>query len=1144
MSFYNLDLAIESVGNEFLVNTYSPECGPARGRFTLPFHADELVEWSRGISETLARQIGAALYSALFQNDILYVYQDCLRHAAHNQLDLRLRLNLDPLANRFPWELLYNKPARQFLALDSHLSIVRQPTIPEPLAPLRVNLPLRLLVVAAQPSDADLLDIASERAALTQALQTLPREHIRVEWLEQPSLETLRQAFLASDFHILHFIGHGRFRAETGESQLQMVNPSGTGRWVSAEQLAQFVRAERTLRVVLLNACESARGNLENPFSSLAAELIKYGDVSAAIAMQYPISNAASICFTRGFYEALARGESLDASVTQGRLAIDAEISHFEWATPSLYLHAADGELIERFDDAELPRLEPIPDVPERFVGRAQTLEKYRDALATRNFAIIQGMAGVGKTTLGAVLAREHQAQGRSVYWISFDPASKNNGEVFVWEFAGLLQRRGKPELWELLKQETVAATRNPMARFNLLLTGFQDGEYTLCFDDLHFVQEDPVIRQLFGGMQKQFQGRGRDIPAKFIVMTRDVPAYMQYLSEDLLEGLNIDDTRALLQAEGIRLSDEQLTRLYAKVQGNPQFLRLALLAGLARHVDHPAALARFIEDLEAQRNVRDYLLNGMYAHLNADEMRILNVVCVFNSFVTLRAVQETAVGEAVSDIALHLEDLIRASVVLEKKETGDIGLHALVRDWGYRALDEDLKRRLNQRAGAHFEAERDYVTAAHHYSRALEFTRAARVLLENADDLMSHGQLDGLREELSAFTRAQLDVALWVAVCRARGEALSRSGSEVGASAAFREALARTSAPYARVELYERLARSLRTRGEFAQAIAMYEKAVEEGTPIDARQVIARAYYGLANAFTRQGELAKSIAYSEQALQIAGALNDRLLAAEAKFERGVAAVYSGETAQGIEYLKASLATFELHQRADLTANALLELGLAHHNLEALDTAASYYERALELYEKIGDLGNVGSVLNNLGDLELGRENYTQALIFLERAQKIALARDDTYLQTLLYHTKAETCAAMHDHDRALAQTELGLKVALQFEYFVLQAALHRTRGEIFVSRGDRTPAQNEFNAAREILASTKVQDMSEWLAFCTSYGKFLLSDETQRAAGCDYLRRALEYAHNLGATNQAHTLEALLAPECVANSDQVQTII
>jgi len=85
---------------------------------------------------------------------------------------------------------------------------------------------------------------------------------------------------------------------------------------VFAERVARMVR-DMNVKVVVLTTCRGGVRGVSR-WSGLAAALLRAG-VPVVVAMQFAISVDAAKEFSYGFYDALARGESIDEAVTEGR---------------------------------------------------------------------------------------------------------------------------------------------------------------------------------------------------------------------------------------------------------------------------------------------------------------------------------------------------------------------------------------------------------------------------------------------------------------------------------------------------------------------------------------------------------------------------------------------------------------------------------------------------------------------------------------------------------------------------------------------------------------------------------------------------------------------------------------------------------
>ncbi len=189
--------------------------------------------------------------------------------------------------------------------------------------------------------------MARERTNLEEAWRG-QEKNVEIVFLERGGLEAMRQTLLAAPFHILHFMGHGEFDPESSQGVLLFERDDGAGQPFGGRCLAQLLHDFETLRLVVLNACHTAEAvgtHGPNPFAGVASALVM-GGVPAVVAMSGPVSDLAAVAFSRVFYQRLAAGDSMEAAMTEGRLAIQrAEPEDGAWATPALFLRSPDGML-------------------------------------------------------------------------------------------------------------------------------------------------------------------------------------------------------------------------------------------------------------------------------------------------------------------------------------------------------------------------------------------------------------------------------------------------------------------------------------------------------------------------------------------------------------------------------------------------------------------------------------------------------------------------------------------------------------------------------------------------------------------------------------------------------------------------------
>ncbi|MGA9771597.1 MAG: CHAT domain-containing protein [Blastocatellia bacterium] len=351
--YLNFELLIERQGDGYQARVLASPGGETTEGFEMPFSDQESEAFLMNLGqpgqsaqtfERAAKDFGGRLFGAVFKKEIFGCLRVSLKEAKDEEKGLRLLLRLGdvPELAALPWEYLYN-PNLGFLSSSSETPIVRYTELPESIRPLTIKLPLRVLVMISSPSDYPLLDVEQEWAMLYDSFAELRSQGlVELERLEEASESALQQRLRRSTYHIFHFIGHGGYDKESGDGFLIMEGEGNIGQRINGEGLANYLRSHRSLRLVVLNACDGARTSLTDPFGGTAQSLVRRG-IPAVIAMQFPITDNAAIDFANGFYKAIADYSPVDAAMADARLAMKVE-----WGTPALYMRSPDGCVFAR----------------------------------------------------------------------------------------------------------------------------------------------------------------------------------------------------------------------------------------------------------------------------------------------------------------------------------------------------------------------------------------------------------------------------------------------------------------------------------------------------------------------------------------------------------------------------------------------------------------------------------------------------------------------------------------------------------------------------------------------------------------------------------------------------------------------------
>ena len=289
--YRNFDLLITRAGDRYRAFVLESPAGEASVVFDLPFAAEEFICFS-DLMRGMYRHVGAAeesspaasladlgsrLFQAIFRHKVQTLLAASLSSVAREGAGLRLRLRFEEDAAglaTLPWEILYDPDQGHFVGLGEQSPILRYLSLPRSRSALLVEPPLRVLAVLCRPAGLPPLNMDREWKAIQDALAGLVADgKFVLERLVTPSLVALQERLLGEPVHILHFVGHGVFDAESQTGNLVMEDAEKQPQLVRGEQLAAILRNHPAMRLAYLNACAGALASGQSVFTGVAQTL-------------------------------------------------------------------------------------------------------------------------------------------------------------------------------------------------------------------------------------------------------------------------------------------------------------------------------------------------------------------------------------------------------------------------------------------------------------------------------------------------------------------------------------------------------------------------------------------------------------------------------------------------------------------------------------------------------------------------------------------------------------------------------------------------------------------------------------------------------------------------------------------------------
>jgi len=347
MPYRDFDLKLSGTGNdgyyvEAIGSPHSIRSNPVR----LQLPHEEIESWRVSLRQGIANRkttvtLGRHLFEALFPREILRIWE-----ANRSDVDSRnaLRLRLDVRSAELalvPWEIIHD--GRGYIAMTRDTPLVRCSYDHRQVKATANTLPLNILLIVATPRDSPVLpNIESEVELIESGIAGLKHDRKvgRVDIIRRATRQRLQDQLAVSDYHVLHYMGHGTFENDKG--YLVFENENGFAERVSGETVSYFF-GDAPLRLLFLNACNTAVASDAESFLGVAHAALVAG-VPAIVAMQDAVPDSVAAKFARQFYETLAMDQPLECCMVEGRKAISGEISA-DWSIPVLFSNADEGLL-------------------------------------------------------------------------------------------------------------------------------------------------------------------------------------------------------------------------------------------------------------------------------------------------------------------------------------------------------------------------------------------------------------------------------------------------------------------------------------------------------------------------------------------------------------------------------------------------------------------------------------------------------------------------------------------------------------------------------------------------------------------------------------------------------------------------------
>lgn len=751
-------------------------------------------------------------------------------------------------------------------------------------------------------------------------------------------------------------------------------------------------------------------------------------------------------------------------------------------------------------------RQDNLPAQPNLFVGREQQLTATANLLRRRGVRLLSliGPPGIGKTRLALEVAAEMLEVFPS--GVSFVNLASISDPTLV---ASTIARR--LGLREAGRRPVLDSLKNYLKDTNMLLV-LDNFEQVLTASSL-------VVELLAVASHLKVLVTSRIAlnvygEFKLKIPPMDMPDHKHLPPVETLarfEAIELFSERALSSNPGFTLTKDNapaIVEICQMLDGLPLAIELAAARTefLSPQVmlerlrdDDPGSTLKLLtggpSDLPPRQRTLRAAVNWSYTLLSREEQTLFRRMSVFVGGFTLEAA--CALGDAErEEILATLLSLVDKSLLQQEsadehsvsptsegEDDGDMRFSMMetVRDFGCERLVEKRELDRAEHSHAHY-----YLALAERASIEVRGRGQARWLqrLEN--------ELDNMRKALQwAIKTMEIESGLRIAGALGwfwfrRGHftegreqlILMLSLADQVPSSKFKVRPDTLDLRRPRARALGALARLVEHRGDYQQALALYEESRQVYSELDDRQGVGNALCGLAFTTFRQGSQNEAKSLYEQALAMFRDLGDERGIATAIRGLGDIALYEGDYSSARALYIECMSIFQKLGDKYVVEVATLYNGLANAALDQgdFDSARVQYQDGLTIFQKLGDQYGVVTSMMGLAEVARCQGAYVLASSLNEETILLWKALGEKWNMAMALHNLGHVTQHQGDLERAGSIFAEGLLLFHEANAKVGIAMC--LTGLAGVAATHSNPAQAEraarlFGAAQSLLDST-----------------------------------------------------------------------
>lgn len=713
-----------------------------------------------------------------------------------------------------------------------------------------------------------------------------------------------------------------------------------------------------------------------------------------------------------------------------------------------------------------------IPKSSNLFSGREKELHKIQFLLKKANFCYIEGITGIGKTSImlkWANILDEKTEYKNKILWIqclegwTIDTILTQTDEWLI--------EMGEKSIQTHLKEKSLKNEEKSL----YIINNLNKNKYVIFIDDFQHINQKSA--RIFIDMVDKYL-KNSNI---YIISNKSLrisPPENIDTCRIRIKEMETKDSLLLLKKfftyhHFKKIPENQyLFKIAEKSKGNPYILKN--LAGLI--ISKVFTCEDIIEEKYAKKDIEKFIFENITNNLLSDEKRVLEILSASRIALSTKSTEEISGIEHSNKTISLLED----KMLIEKNENCRYLIHPILKEYIWNDLSEDNKKHIHDCLGDYFEKKDDFFRECFYHRINSENPEKAREILGKfIKKLYSHGYYEEIMDNLNILEK-YIPLTEYMEIIKAN--ILSINGKWKDSIIILERIKNSITDENILVEAYLSLGRIYMHLNihNFSKAIYFYEESLKILRKYNDMEKITKTITCLANAYGMSGEFEKVIKLAQESFIIAKKENNKAAMAYALKLKGKIYLEEKNFEKALNIFEKYLELANDIGYFNLIASAIFNKGNAFLGLNNYDEARKCFETCLSFGKERGDnviigysYGGLGSLFYETGNQEKASEYFKHSIEYYKSAGDKTNVTVNEYHMAHIWEEQKDALKAMELYSQVIKRAR-----ELSFKELEIKAEIKRLKnilkiGESYISLENILKLKNKIP---KILIKEKIE--------------------------------------------------------------------